>query len=139
MGQDTAIEKNDAKTLAPMVVIMDNVDHPILSQIHLIDENERPLIFAAVGNPYTPYQSNLTFLGSSPFPVWRIVFDMQDMGLYVMNSTHSNPRTIRGGILANHQLSINNSGAPVKIIPDPAIQELSPLLTRVAWIETVRN
>lgn len=135
VGQKDAISKDKAKDLPPVVVIVDNPDDELLRQIHLVYENERPLIFAGRVTNAGASQASVTFVEASPFSSWRIVFDLQNLGLVFLTSSNGTHNVIKGGVMTNNKITVIND--PVYFERDLNIGVLAPLLTRIAWVEKV--
>jgi len=136
IGQADAAAATAAKALAPLLVLIDNRASGTLSRIDLFHENQRPLIIAIAGSSSGIGVPTVVFQGGSAFPVWRGIFDLQDIGLSFDLGSVAGARII-GGIRANHRIVV--SGGTLTLEGDPDGNVLAPLLSRDAWIETVRN
>jgi len=136
IGQSDATSASAAAALAPLLILVDNRAGGILSQIDLHHENQRALIVAVLGSPASPNVAEVAFSGGSAFPVWRGIFDLQSVGLDFDLGSVAGARIV-GGIRGNHRIAV--SGGTLTLEGDPAGSVLAPLLSRDAWIETVRN
>jgi hypothetical protein len=117
-------------------VVVDNRAGGSLTQIDLHHENTRPLIVVIVAPPGAPSLPSVKFKGSSAFPTWRAIMDLQNVGLAFDLSGVAGARII-GGIRGNHRISVG--GGTLTLEGDTNGSILAPLLSRDAWIETVRN
>jgi len=135
-GQPNAVKAAAAAALPPLLVIIDNRSGTLLGRIDLFHENRRPLILVVASSPSATAIATTTFKGSSAFPVWRTVFDLQNTGLAFDLSGVAGVRML-GGIRGHHRLSVAGGNLTLERDPDGAI--LAPLLSRDAWIESVRN
>jgi hypothetical protein len=136
IGQTDAASATAAKALAPLLILVDNRTAGTLSIIDLFHENQRPLIIAVAGSSAGIGVSNVQFQGGSAFPVWRGIFDLQNIGLDFRLGSVAGARII-GGIRGNHRIIVN--GGTLTLEGDADGNVLAPLLSRDAWIETVRN
>lgn len=135
-GQPNATKAAAAASLPPLVILVDNRAGGVLSKIDLFHENQRPLIVAIAGSPAAVSLPAVKFKGGSAFPVWRGVFDLQNIGFAFDLSSVAGAR-ILGGIRGNHRITV--TGGTVTLDRDPDAAVLAPLLSRDAWVETVRN
>jgi hypothetical protein len=136
VGQSTAAALNAAAALPPLVILVDNRAGGTLAKIDLFHENRRPLIVAIAASSAGAALPAVTFKGGSAFPVWRGIFDLQNTGFAFDLSGVAGAR-IPGGIRGNHRITVTGGTLTLDRDPDAAI--LAPLLSRDAWIETVRN
>ncbi|MEQ1840263.1 MAG: hypothetical protein ABL994_07640 [Verrucomicrobiales bacterium] len=135
-GQSDAAKAATAATLSPLLIIVDNRGGQILSNIDLFHGNRRPVIVVMISAPAGPAQPLTTFKGSSAFPEWRLIFDLQNTGLAFDASGVAGSKII-GGIRTNHRVSV--TGGTVTLEKDVNGASMMNLLSRDAWIEAVRN
>ncbi|MBL9156167.1 MAG: hypothetical protein JNJ70_01750 [Verrucomicrobiales bacterium] len=136
VGQSTAAAMTAAAALPPLLILIDHRVGGSLARLDILHENRRPLIIAAVGSPAAVSLPSVNFQGTSAFPVWRGIFDLQNVGLAFDISAVAGVRLI-GGIRGNHRITV--TGGNVTLERDLDGNVLAPLLSRDAWIETVRN
>lgn len=134
VGQKNAAAASAASSLPPLLLVVANRAGTDLSQIDLIHRNSRPLILVLVST--SPVVSNAILSGAAAFPDWRCVLDLQNTGLAFNVSSVAGAR-ILGGIRGNHRITV--TGGTVTLDRDPDAAVLAPLLSRDAWVETVRN
>lgn len=136
IGQSTAAAMTAAAALPPLLILIDHRAGGSLARLDVLHENRRPLIIAAVGSPAALSVPTVNFQGTSAFPVWRGIFDLQNVGLAFDISAVAGVRLI-GGIRGNHRITVTGGNVTLERDTDGTI--LAPLLSRDAWIETVRN
>lgn len=136
IGQSSAAAMNAAATLPPLLIVIDHRAGGSLARLDVLHENRRPLIIAAAGSPAGVSLPTVNFEGTSAFPVWRAIFDLQNVGLAFDISAVAGARII-GGIRGNHRITV--TGGSVTLERDTDGNVLAPLLSRDAWIETIRN
>jgi hypothetical protein len=134
VGQKDVSTAAAAATLPPLLLVVANRAGTDLTDIDLIHSNSRPLILVLAST--NPVLSNAAFSGASAFPDWRFILDLQNIGIAINASGVSGAR-ILGGIRGNHRITV--TGGTVTLDRDPDGNVLAPLLSRDAWIETVRN
>lgn len=135
-GQPNTAKGDAAALLPPLLVVVDNRAGGSLTQIDLHHENKRPLIVLLVAPPGAPALPSVKFKGGSAFPTWRCVMDLQNVGAAFDLSGVAGARIV-GGIRGNHRITVG--GGTLTLEADPDGNALAPLLSRDAWIETVRN
>ncbi len=136
VGQSDETKAAAAAALPPLVLVVDNRDGRALSRIELFHENRRPLVLVAASPRSAPALPTVHFKGGSAFPDWRSVIDLQNTGLAFDLSGIAGARLL-GGIRGNHRLSV--VGGALTLERDAEAALLAPLLSRDAWIETVRQ
>lgn len=134
VGQKDATAAGAASSLPPLLLVVANRAGTDLSQIDLIHRNSRPLILVLVST--SPVVSNTVLSGATAFPDWRCILDLQNTGLAFNVSSVSGARII-GGIRGNHRITVTGGNVTLERDIDGTV--LAPLLSRDAWIETVRN
>ncbi len=135
-GQSTAAKAATAATLPPLLILVDNRGGQVLSNIDLYHGNRRPLIIAVASAAASPAQPVTSFKGNSAFPEWRLIFDLQNTGLAFDASGVAGGKVI-GGIRTNHRVSV--TGGTVTLEKEINGASMMTLLSRDAWIETLRN
>jgi len=135
-GQPNATKAATAAMLPPLLIIVDNRGGQVLSNIDLFHGNRRPVIVVMISAAASPAMPTTSFKGSSAFPEWRLIFDLQNTGLAFDASGVAGTKII-GGIRTNHRISV--TGGTVTLEKDLNGASMMPLLSRDAWIEAVRN
>lgn len=135
-GQPNATKAAAAAAMAPLIVIVDNRGGEVLANVDLFHENRRPLAVVVASAPGTPSLPQTAFQGNSAFPSFRAVFDLQNTGLAFDLAAVAGAKIV-GGIRCNHRVTAG--GGTLTLERDPEAAALAPLLSRDAWIETVRD
>lgn len=135
-GQPNATKAAAAALLPPLLLCIDNRGGEALARIDLFHENQRPLIVVIASAPTAPSLPEVSFRGGAAYPLYRIIFDLQDTGLAFDLQKVAGAK-ILGGIRCNHRVSVAHG--TLTLDRDPNVSVLVPLLSRDAWIETVRN
>ena len=134
VGQRDATSGGTAATHPPLLLVVDNRSGGTLNRVDFIHENSRPLILVLASSSAS--LPSAYFLGNSAFPLWRGILELQKTGLAFDLSAVSGA-TITGGIRGNHRLTV--TGGTLTLQKETDGSALRPLLSRDAWIETIRN
>lgn len=137
IGQSSPATANAAALLEPLLVIIDNRAGGVLSRIDFFHENRRPFVLAITSSPASVALPLTRFRGSTPFPTWTCVADLQNTGLAIDVAAVA-AVTWRGGIRGNHRLTV--SGGNLTLERDTVnAAALLPFCSRDAWVEIHRN
>jgi hypothetical protein len=135
-GQPNATRAAAAATLPPLVVLVDNRGGATIGSIEFYHNNSRPLILAIASASGSHTVAPVVYKGSSAFPEWRLILDLQKTGLAFDLGGVAGAKIV-GGIRAHHRISA--TGGQLTLERETNGATLAPLLSRDAWIECIRN
>ncbi len=135
-GQGNSAELAAAAAMPPLVIVLhhDSGTTLPLTTLTLEGANQRPLILA-IRKHSDNTAVELIATGTSAFPVWRGILDLDNVELLVDTSSVST-LSLKGGIRTNRSLKITDGA--MLMIPESdslAIDALRPLASRNAWVE----
>ncbi len=136
-GQEDSSALAAAAGMSPLVIVAynDSTGGLPLASLNLMGANARPLILAL-----RKYSDNtditVQVTGTTAFPEWRAIMDLDNVGLRISASTVSTV-TFKGGIRTNRSIIVADGATVLARETDPdVIAALRPLASRNAWVET---
>lgn len=141
IGQSDTTLANAAASLDPRGIIINNTGTDSIDMISFEEQNWRRIILSmATEENATPptfgYEADVTFSGSSAFPRWNLIWELQNTAASIDTSAVSGV-SIVGGIRANRQ--INVSSGQITLTREYNYDGLENLLSRNAWIEAYKQ
>lgn len=131
-GQEDTTSFTNAAALSPIVISCVGTGATSLSSITMEGRNNRPVILA-LHQPGDYVTSSLNFTGTTAFPTWRSIIELEGHALNVNTSTVS-AATLIGGIRTDR--SINVSGGTLTLDRETdLVTSLQGIASRQAWLE----
>lgn len=141
IGQPDGASATAAAALDPRGIVINNTGTDSIHVLNFEEQNQRRLILsiATEDNPTPPifgYDAEIAFLGSTPFPRWELIWELQNTAAIIDASAVAGV-TIVGGIRANRE--INVSSGQLTLTRQYNFDGLENLLSRNAWIEAYKQ
>jgi len=116
----------------PVAIAVVNPSAVTSSEVQLDEQNRRRLAVAISSGAPSGASPAMRFTGSTPFPVWNLVLDLENTGAAFDVAPVSSARIV-GGIRANRSISVTGGSLSLEQLPRGV--DYGGLLPRNAWIE----
>lgn len=141
IGQSDATAATTAEALDPRGIVINNTGTDSIHVLNFEEQNRRRLILsvateANASPPLFGYDAEVAFSGSTPFPRWDLIWDLQNTGVMIDTSAVAGV-TIVGGIRANRRIDVLSG--QVTLTRQYNFDGLENLLSRNAWIEAYKQ